>query len=63
MQERIIELEERVNVLEKEKEGMGRGLGAIQERCEEAFREQVSIRFGRGRTLMPDPIGDGRGSP
>ena len=42
MQERIIELEERVNVFQKEKEGMGRGLGAIQERCEEAFKEQVS---------------------
>jgi hypothetical protein len=42
LQERVLELEERVEILEKEKEGMGRGLGAIQERCEEAFREQVS---------------------
>jgi hypothetical protein len=42
LQERILELEERVKLLEGEKEGMGRGLGAMQERCEEAFREQAS---------------------
>jgi hypothetical protein len=41
LQERILELEDRVKALEKEKEGMNRGLGAIQERCEEAFKEQV----------------------
>jgi hypothetical protein len=47
LQERILELEERVKVLEREKAEMGRGLGAIQERCEEAFREQVSSSYLR----------------
>ena len=41
MQERILELEEQVRDLEGGKEGMQRGLGVIQERCEEAFKEQV----------------------
>lgn len=31
-----------MKVLEGERAEMGRGLGAIQDRCEEAFREQVS---------------------
>jgi len=37
-----------VKVLEKEKEDLTRGLGAVQERCEEAFREQVSLSLYQG---------------